>query len=70
MSGAIMLRNVWMVGRYIGDALVELSDGVPSVAHDVRNEAIGIAERTLRPVDEPGLYRAPLLCVAFARACR
>ena len=56
-----------MIDRHELTARVEVVDGVPALAHEVGDEAVGVGDRHLRPVDEAALHLLPLLRCSAAR---
>ena len=68
MRGAVVLHDHGMVDRHVCSALLEvLGDGVAALAHDLRDERVGLGHRGRRLIDEGPLRRGPALGVALAR---
>jgi hypothetical protein len=63
MRLAVGLRDVGMVDRDVGDALVELVDRVPRFAHHAQHKAIRLHNRVPRFVHEFLLQGVPLVAV-------
>ena len=68
VRGAVVLDDHGMVDRHVCSALLEvLGDGVAALAHDLRDERVGLGHRGRRLIDEGPLRRGPALGVALAR---
>ena len=68
MRGAVVLHDHGMVDRDVCSALLEvLGHGVAALAHDLRDERIGLGHRGRGLIDKGPLRGGPALGVPFAR---
>jgi hypothetical protein len=67
VGGAVMLNDVWMVDRDIGDPLIKVVNWISTFAHHRGHEAICLTNGCRRIVDERSLYRPPVFVILCPR---
>jgi hypothetical protein len=67
VSGAVMLKDVWVVNRDIRDPLIKVVNWISTFAHHRGHETICLTNRRRRIVDECSLYLPPVFVVLCPR---
>src|SRR5579884_39519 len=70
VGGPIVLHDRWMVGRNVGDPLIEVFHRIAAVAHDARHELVGLHDCSFGLIDKTRLDGSPFLGVPFTRSSR
>ena len=66
MCSAIMLYDLWIVGRDEFGSLAEIAHWIAPIFHDVSDQPVCFSQSTFGLVDEIGLYALPAPRVAIA----